>query len=186
MQTQLNQQDKQAFDNLNQTSYLLRLCLNNLDFDVHKSTISDNTFWHVFYGECVIGIITQCTAENDYTFCNIRLYRHIKQKFSDEIKDFNMSDYFEFDAAGNIVKFSFEKFNEYFTTIASVLHDAEPRDVALNEVLVADSIIRLKDYCDEYDEQFSKNMLVRDIRVLLDEYNTLTDKYEKLTNSKTI
>lgn len=182
MQTQLNQQDKQTFDNLNQTSYLLRLQLNRLNFDVHQITVAGDTIWHVFYNDIIVGTITYRTTEDNYTYCNIRLYQYIKQKFDDEIDDFIMSKYFEFDSDGNRVRFLFDKFDEYFNKIADVLPKTEVVDVNSKEVSVADSLLRLKEYCDEFDEQFSKNVLARDIRVLLKEYDKLVEHREELTS----
>lgn len=183
MQTQLNPKDKATFDNLNQTSYLLRLQLNRLNFDVHQITVAGDTIWHVFYNDTIVGTITYRTTEDNFTYCNIRLYQYIKQKFEKDIDDFIMSKYFEFDSDGKRVRFLFDKFDEYFNTIATVLPTAiETVDITSKQVSVADSILRLKEYCDEFDEQFSKNVLARDIRVLLQEHEKLEEKQTNITN----
>jgi len=179
MQTQLTPKDKHTFDNLNQTSYLLRLNLNRLNFDIHQITVLGDTIWHVYYDDSIVGAITFRTSEKNITYCNVRLYTYVKQRFAHEIDDFIMSKYFEYDEEGNPVRFLFNKFDEYFTAIINVLPKTEKtEDAKPAEISVSDSMLRLTEYCDEFDEQFSKNTLAKDIRVLLAEYQKLRDQLE--------
>lgn len=172
--------EKNKFDNLNQTSYLLRINLNRLNFDIYPIEINSCTIWHVMYNDIVIGTVTFKTYENDFTFCNIRLYKFLKAKNPEKFSDFIMSDYFEYDDKEKPIKFNFDKFDKFFNSIAEIFQNDETihsNDKCFNTV--EDSISRLTEYCDEFDEQFSKNMLVLDIRNLLNENERLNEILNK-------
>lgn len=172
--------EKNKFDNLNQTSYLLRINLNRLNFDVCNIEVNSITIWHVVYNDIVIGTITFKTNKNDFTFSNIRLYKYLKAKNAENFSDFIMSDYFEYDDKEKPIKFDFEKFDKFFNSIAEVFQNDEieqSNDKHFNNI--EDSISRLTEYCDEFDEQFSKNILVLDIRNLLNENERLNELLNK-------
>ena len=107
----MTQEDKNKFDWLNQTSYLLRLLLNKYGFEIEKFTITNNDVWHVFYDKTIVGSITFRTDEDNFTYCNLRLYKYFSLKFP-KIKDFIMSEYYEFED-GKRVRFKFDEFEEY-------------------------------------------------------------------------
>ena len=171
--------EKQIFDYLNQTSYLLRLLLEKLGFDIQSINIMNDTVWHVLYREAVIGTITFRTDENDFTYCNIRLYKYIKQKIKD-IPDFIMSEYYEVED-GVKVRFKFEKFDKYFNEIKKVIEQDMPVENEPTEIYsnIEDSISRLTEYCDEYDQKFSKNMIIHDIMNVLKENERLHIELQK-------
>lgn len=176
----MKNQEKNKFDNLNQTSYLLRVNLNRLNFDVCSIEINSCIIWHAIYNDTVIGTITFRTDKNDFTFCNIRLYKYLKSKNSEKFSDFIMSDYFEYDDKEKPVKFNFDKFDKFFNSIAEIFQNDETiqsNDKCFNNV--EDSISRLTEYCDEFDEQFSKNIFVLDIRNLLNENKRLNEILSK-------
>lgn len=185
MQTLMKAEDKKTFDYLNTTSYLLRLNLNRLGFDIQPITLLNDVIWHVLYGTTVVGTITFRTDDNATTYCNVRLYKYLRDKFK-KIDDFIMSEYFVY-AAGETkpVRFDFDKFDEYFNKIKAVF--ADPTVKTENKEIVPsinDSISRLTEYCDEFDQKFTKNTLVYDIKNVLKEneklHNQLKAMYDKL------
>jgi len=185
MQTQMKAEDKKTFDYLNSTSYLLRLNLNRLGFDIQPITLLNDVIWHVLYGTTVVGTITFRTAEDDVTYCNVRLYKYLRDKFK-KIDDFIMSEYFVYEADDEKpVRFDFDKFDDYFNRIKSVFPDIavkpENKEIVPS---INDSISRLTEYCDEFDQKFSKNTLVYDVRNVLKEneklHNQLKAMYDKL------
>lgn len=178
-------EDKKTFDYLNSTSYLLRLNLNRLGFDIQPITLLNDVIWHVLYGTTVVGTITFRTAEDDVTYCNVRLYKYLRDKFK-KIDDFIMSEYFVYEADDEKpVRFDFDKFDDYFNRIKSVFPDIavkpENKEIVPS---INDSISRLTEYCDEFDQKFSKNTLVYDVRNILKEneklHNQLKAMYDKL------
>lgn len=185
MQTLMKAEDKKTFDYLNTTSYLLRLNLNRLGFDIQPITLLNDVIWHVLYGTTVVGTITFRTDDNATTYCNVRLYKYLRDKFK-KIDDFIMSEYFVY-AAGETkpVRFDFDKFDEYFNKIKSVFADStvktENKEIVPS---INDSISRLTEYCDEFDQKFTKNTLVYDIKNVLKEneklHNQLKAMYDKL------
>lgn len=180
MQTQMKNEDKKTFDYLNSTSYLLRLNLNRLDFDIQPITILDDVIWHVVYRTTVVGTITFRTADNSTTYCNVRLYKYLRDKFK-KIEDFIMSEYFEY-SESKPIKFDFEKFDEYFNKIKTVLDPLVKTESTENVPTINDSISRLTEYCDEFDQKFSKNTLVYDIKMLLKEHEKLHNKVQSMYN----
>lgn len=175
----MRQEVKDIFDHLNSTSYLLRLNLERLGFDFHSITLLNDTIWHVVYNESIVGTVTFREAEF-MTFCNIRLYKSVKQKL-DNVEDFVMSDYFEYDEEHKPVRFDFEKFDKYFDKIKKLFEvkSNDNTEIALTSAY-NDSINRLTEYCDEFDQQFSKNVLVYDIRNVLSENERLHTRLEHL------
>ncbi len=185
MQTQMKAKDKKTFDYLNTTSYLLRLNLNRLGFDIQPITLLNDVIWHVLYGTTVVGTITFRTAEDDVTYCNVRLYKYLRDKFK-KIDDFIMFEYFVYEVDNEKpVRFDFDKFDNYFNRIKSVFLDltveSENKEIVPS---INDSISRLTEYCDEFDQKFSKNTLVYDVRNVLKEneklHNQLKALYDKL------
>ena len=185
MQTQMKAEDKKTFDYLNTTSYLLRLNLNRLGFDIQPITLLNDIIWHVLYGTTVVGTITFRTAEDNVTYCNVRLYKYLRDKFK-KIDDFIMSEYFVYEVDDDKpVRFDFAKFDNYFNRIKSVFSDisveSENKEIVPS---INDSISRLTEYCDEFDQKFSKNTLVYDVRNVLKEneklHNQLKAMYDKL------
>ena len=185
MQTQMKAEDKKTFDYLNTTSYLLRLNLNRLDFDIQPITLLNDTIWHVLYGTTVVGTITFRTAEDNVTYCNVRLYKYLRDKFK-KIDDFIMSEYFVYEVDDDKpVRFDFAKFDNYFNRIKLVFPDisveSENKEIVPS---INDSISRLTEYCDEFDQKFSKNTLVYDVRNVLKEnerlHSQLKEMYDKL------
>ena len=179
----MTDEDKQKFDKLNNTSYLLRLNLDRHKCTIVRTTLMDDDIWYVSYLNNMIGTITFRSIAGN-TFCNIRLYNYIKEKWN--LSDFIMSDYYTLDNDGKIVKFNFEKFDKYIEKIKEHFPE-EPEQIELPEenYNIEDSISRVREYCD-VDESFSKNMLIKDVNVLLREYDRLKQeckKYsEKITN----
>ena len=185
MQTQMKAEDKKTFDYLNTTSYLLRLNLNRLGFDIQPITLLNDVIWHVLYGTTVVGTITFRTAEDDVTYCNVRLYKYLRDKFK-KIDDFIMSEYFVYEVDNEKpVRFDFAKFDSYFNRIKSVFPDISVKPENTEIVpSINDSISRLTEYCDEFDQKFSKNTLVYDVRNVLKEneklHSQLKAMYDKL------
>ena len=185
MQTQMKAEDKKTFDYLNTTSYLLRLNLNRLGFDIQPITLLNDVIWHVLYGTTVVGTITFRTAEDNVTYCNVRLYKYLRDKFK-KIDDFIMSEYFVYEVDNEKpARFDFAKFDNYFNRIKSVFPDisVKPENTEIIPS-INDSISRLTEYCDEFDQKFSKNTLVYDVRNVLKEneklHNQLKAMYDKL------
>ena len=185
MQTQMKAEDKKTFDYLNTTSYLLRLNLNRLGFDIQPITLLNDVIWHVLYDTTVVGTITFRTAEDNITYCNVRLYKYLHDKFK-KIDDFIMSEYFVYELDNEkLVRFDFDKFDNYFNRIKSVFPDISVKPENTEIVpSINDSISRLTEYCDEFDQKFSKNTLVYDVRNVLKEnerlHSQLKAMYDKL------
>jgi uncharacterized protein (DUF1499 family) len=91
-----------------------------------------------------------------------------------------MSEYFDYDENGEPIKFNVDKFDKYFNAIVEVF----PREELVQEedthvININDSISRLTEYCDEFDEKFSKNTHVLDIKNLLNENERLNENLSK-------
>lgn len=176
MQTQMKPEDKKTFDYLNTTSYLLRLNLNRLDFDIQPITLMNDVIWHVFYKKTVIGTVTFRTADNGVTYCNVRLYKYLHDTIKN-IDDFIMSEYFEYTTVIGIekpVRFNFDKFDEYFNKIKAVVAEPTVATESTEKIItVNDSIARLKEYCEQFDLKFTKNTFVHDVKNLLKENDRL-------------
>ena len=175
-------EDKKIFDYLNQSSYLLRVLLDKLGFDIQPMHVLNDTVWHVLYRGTVVGTITFRTDEDDFTYCNIRLYKYLKEihKVSE---DFIMSEYYEYDGDKR-VRFKFEKFDKYFIVIRDIIDSLRPQEPAAEEQsTIEDSISRLTEYCDEYDQKFSKNMIIHDIMAIIKENERLHAELKKKSDS---
>jgi hypothetical protein len=179
----MTQEDKNKFDWLNQTSYLLRLLLNKYGFEIEKFTITNNDVWHVFYDKTIVGSITFRTDEENFTYCNLRLYKYFSLKFP-KIKDFIMSEYFEFED-GKRVRFKFDDFEEYINKVLTCVNSliVKQQETPEEQDDLSDSISRLKEYCEEYDSKFSNNIMFKDIRNILNENQRLLKEIEKLKAS---
>ena len=176
----MTEEDKNKFDRLNQTSYLLRLLLNKYGFDIEKFTITNTDVWHVFYDKIIVGSITFRTDETNFTYCNLRLYKYFSLKFP-KIKDFIMSEYFEFED-GQRVRFNFDGFEEYIEKILTCVNSliVKNKEAPEEQDDLSDSISRLKEYCEEYDNKFSNNVMFKDIQNILNENQRLQKELEKL------
>ena len=179
--------EKEKFDSLNQSSYLLRVQLDRQGLDVQMVELLNDTVWHVVYRETVVGTITFRTDVEGFTYCNIRLYKHLKQKLKD-VKDFIMSEYFEF-KDGKRVFFRSDKFEKYFKVIKDAIDQDLPKEVTTPveqpeiQCSVEDSISRLTEYCDEYDQNFTKNMIIHDIMNVIRENERLHSELQKKSES---
>lgn len=100
-----------------------------------------------------------------------------------------MSEYFERDG-NKLLRFDFDGFNKYLDEIIEAF---PPKPVKTEEVEeevvdeendIEDSISRLQEYCDEFDEKFSKNTLYKDIQCVLKDYNKLKEKVWKQEEEK--
>ena len=174
--------DKEKFDSLNDTSYLFRIGLNRLGFDIQPFSVANDIVWHVYYENTVVGSITFRTDENGYSYCNLRLYKYFSHKFP-KLKDFIMSDYYEF-SEGKRNKFMFDKFDKYFEKIKTCILSLKPgKDIESKPDDLNDSISRLTEYCEEYDTQFSNNVMFRDIQNILNENERLNKEIKKYSES---
>ena len=97
-----------------------------------------------------------------------------------------MSEYFVYEVDNEKpVRFDFAKFDNYFNRIKSVFPDIsiKPENTEIIPS-INDSISRLTEYCDEFDQKFSKNTLVYDVRNVLKKkkklHNQLKAMYDKL------
>ena len=158
--------DIKKFNYLNNTSYLFRLNLIRNGFDIVKNTIMNDDIWYVSYKEKILGIITFRVTDT-YTYCNLRPYEYLKKKYG--LQDFIMSEYFEY-TDGKPVRFNFDKFDKFFAKFKEIDVETEVVDNNEKETKLDESISRLKEYCEAFDEKFSQNMLFKDIRALLDAY----------------
>ena len=185
----MTQEEKNEFDCLNSSSYLLRLLLDRKGFEITKNA---SGIWHVFYDGHIVGSLTYRHDDDyDYTFTNLRLYKYLIHKVP-KLKDFIMSEYFE--RGGNkLLRFDSDGFNKYLDEIIEVFSPKHVKTEEVEEKVVdeeddiEDSISRLEEYCDEFDEKFSKNTLYKDIQCVLKDYNKLKEnvwKQEKTENTE--
>lgn len=177
----MTQEEKKEFDWLNSSSYLLRLLLERKGFEITKNASS---IWHVFYDGHIVGSLTYRHDDDyNYTFTNLRLYKYLIHK-EPKLKDFIMSEYFERDG-NKLLRFDFDGFNKYLDEIIEVFPPKQVKtedvedEVVDEEDDIEDSISRLQEYCDEFDEKFSKNTLYKDIQCVLKDYNKLKEKVWK-------
>ena len=173
----MNTEDKHKFDYLNDTSYLLRLNLERNKFDIVRTSILNDDIWTVTYSENVVGTIT-FRQTTEHTFCNIRFYSYIKDQI--KINDFLMSEFFQFDENGKWIRFNFEKFDKFFEPIKQHIKyvEAEPEE---EQQRLEDCVSRLREYCD-VDENFSKNLLTKDLKVLLKDYDRMKQELKSYSN----
>ena len=185
----MTQEEKNEFDCLNSSSYLLRLLLDRKGFEITKNA---SGIWHVFYDGHIVGSLTYRHDDDyDYTFTNLRLYKYLIHKVP-KLKDFIMSEYFEH-GGNKLLRFDSDGFNKYLDEIIEVFSpkhvktEEDEEEVDDEEDNIKDSISRLEEYCDEFDEKFSKNTLYKDIQCVLKDYNKLKEnvwKQEKTENTE--
>lgn len=181
----MNREEKAAFDKLSDTSYLFRVLFTNAGFDLSALTLNGTHCWHLYYGNAIVGAVTtrKWDGENDScTYTNLRLYKYFQDKFK-SCGDFLMSEYYAFDD-GKRIRFNFEKADKY---TAQLVAAAETLDVNKKEMAVdtlSDSLARLREFCDEFDERFSKNTLFKDVKTLLRDYDRVEKELEKFKMEK--
>lgn len=170
-------EEKTEFDKLSDTSYLFRLIFANAGFDLACIHLSGVNCWHLYYKTAIVGAITTRlweSEEDSCTYTNMRLYKYFTDKFP-KARDFLMSEFFEMNGQKR-VRFEFDKFKDYTDQITKcadslVKHDEDEYEPDTLE----DSIARLKDFCDEFDDKFSNNTLFKDVRALLRENERLNE-----------
>ena len=112
----MTQEEKNEFDCLNSSSYLLRLLLDRKGFEITKNA---SGIWHVFYDGHIVGSLTYRHDDDyDYTFTNLRLYKYLIHKVP-KLKDFIMSEYFEH-GGNKLLRFDSDGFNKYLDEIIEV------------------------------------------------------------------
>lgn len=170
-------EEKTEFDKLSDTSYLFRLIFANAGFDLACIHLSGVNCWHLYYKTAIVGAITTRlweSEEDSCTYTNMRLYKYFTDKFP-KARDFLMSEFFEMNGQKR-ARFEFDKFKDYTDQITKcaeslVKHDEDEYEPDTLE----DSIARLKDFCDEFDDKFSNNTLFKDVRALLRENERLNE-----------
>lgn len=175
-------EENNIFNYLNNTSYLLRLILEQNKFEIQPIKINNNCVYHVImYGHTIGTIVCRVDEEYSYTYNNIRLYKYFKQKFP-KAEDFIMSNYF-IKENDKIVRFNFDKFNEWVNDITKYVESMGIRETnEKDHETFNDCLNRLTELVDEYDEKFSNNMLINDIRRLLNENERLNSELIKKSN----
>lgn len=178
----MTQYEKKIFDSLNDTSYLFRVIFTNAGFDLGALSLNGTDCWHLYYRDAIIGSVTTRKWDGEVdscTYTNLRLYKYFQDKFK-SCKDFLMSEYFVFDN-GKRIKFDFDSASKYISEIKTAAESLEvnKEKVDVEVDVLSDSIARLKEFCDEFDETFSKNTLFKDVKVLLNENERLEKEIEK-------
>lgn len=180
----MTQDEKNKFDSLTDTSYLFRLIFARSGFEITSIQINGKDCWHLYYKTAIVGAVTTRlweTEEDTCTFTNLRLYKYFTDKFS-KAKDFLMSEFFEY-KEGKRCKFMFDKFESYTDQLKKWLNTLVKHDEDEDEPdTLEDSIARLKDFCDEFDEKFSNNTLFKDVRALLKENERLNKLLKEVNN----
>lgn len=168
-------EEKYKFDRLNNTSYLLRLLLENNGFEIQSFTINHDCIYHVSRNNHTIGtIVSRYDEKLNYTYNNIRLYKYFSNMFP-KAGNFMMSQYWIFDD-GKAVKFDFNKFETWCNEIISYVDTLGVNTYTDKDTnTVNDAINKLYELVDEYDEKFSTNALIKDIRILLNEHERLNN-----------
>jgi hypothetical protein len=170
-------EEKTEFDRLTDTSYLFRLIFNKAGFELASIHLNGVDCWHLYYKTAIVGAVTTryWESEEDHcTFTNLRLYKYFSDKFP-KLKDFLMSEYFEMSGQKR-VRFNFDKFDIYTNAIRKCAESLVKQEENEEEPdTLEDSIARLKDFCDEFDDKFSNNTLFKDVRALLKENKRLNE-----------
>lgn len=178
-------EEKAAFDKLSDTSYLFRVLFANAGFDLGEMTLNGTRCWHLYYGNAIVGAVTtrKWDGENDScTYTNLRLYKYFQSKFRD-CEDFLMSEYYTFEN-GKRVRFNFDRADKYTSKLVAA---AETLDVNKRETSVdtlSDSLARLREFCDEFDERFAKSTLFKDVKALLRDYDRVERELERFKMEK--
>jgi hypothetical protein len=170
-------EEKTEFDKLTDTSYLFRLIFARAGFDLACIHLNGVNCWHLYYKTAIVGAITTRlweSEEDSCTYTNMRLYKYFTDKFP-KTRDFLMSEFFEMSGQKR-VRFDFDKFKDYTDQITKCAESLVKHDEDEDEPdTLEDSIARLKDFCDEFDDKFSNNTLFKDVRALLRENKRLNE-----------
>ena len=170
-------EEKTEFDKLTDTSYLFRLIFARAGFDLACIHLNGVNCWHLYYKTAIVGAITTRlweSEEDSCTYTNMRLYKYFTDKFP-KARDFLMSEFFEMNGQKR-VRFDFDKFKDYTDQITKCAESLVKHDEDEDEPdTLEDSIARLKDFCDEFDDKFSNNTLFKDVRALLRENKRLNE-----------
>ena len=172
--------EKEAFDAVSDTSYLFRVIFCNAGFDISSFKLNGTDAWHLYYENAVVGAITTRKWESEKdccTFTNLRLYKYFRDKFP-TIGDFLLSEYYEMKDDKRVL-FNFEKVNKYMKELREAVSSLLQKEEVDDPDLLSDSIARLREYCDEFDEKFSTNTLFRDLKMLLRDYDRISEELDK-------
>ena len=173
--------EKYTFDSLADTSYLFRVLCCNAGFDLTCMNLNGTGSWHLYYENAIIGAVTTRkweTEEDSCTFTNLRLYKYFQSKFP-KIKDFLLSEYYEIKDDKRI-RFNFDKANKYMTELKAAAETLVKKEDGIEDPdTLGDSIARLREFCDEFDEKFSNNTLFKDVRALLGDYDRVTRELQE-------
>lgn len=175
----MTQEEKHKFDYMNNTAYLLRLLLEKAKFEIQPIVINNDCIYHILKNGHTIGTLVSRYDETLKLYHNnIRLYKYFKEKFP-KAENFLMGEYWIY--ADNIrIKFNFEKFNEWCNEINNYV---ETLGIKITENPVNetynDAVNRLTELLDEYDEKFTSNSLVKDIRKILNENERMNNELKK-------
>ena len=179
-------EEKTEFDKLTDTSYLFRLIFARAGFDLACIHLNGVNCWHLYYKTAIVGAITTRlweSEEDSCTYTNMRLYKYFTDKFP-KTRDFVMSEFFEMNGQKR-VRFEFDKFKDYTDQITKCAESLVKHDEDEDEPdTLEDSIARLKDFCDEFDDKFSNNTLFKDVRALLRENKRLNLKLKEKENDE--
>ena len=173
--------EKEAFDLLSDTSYLFRVIFCNAGFDISCLKLNGADAWHLYYENAIVGAITTRKWESEKdscTFTNLRLYKYFRDKFP-KLGDFLLSEYYEM-KDDKRVRFNFEKADKYMNEIREAVSSlVQKNEEGEDPDLLSDSIARLREYCDEFDEKFSTNTLFKDLKMLLRDYDRISEELDK-------
>lgn len=173
--------EKEAFDAVSDTSYLFRVIFCNGGFDISCLKLNGAYAWHLYYEKAIVGAITTRKWESEKdscTFTNLRLYKYFRDKFP-KIGDFLLSEYYEM-RDDKRIRFNFEKADKYMNEIREAASSLVQKDEEGDDPdLLSDSIARLREYCDEFDEKFSTNTLFKDLKMLLRDYDRISEELDK-------
>jgi len=170
----MSPEEKNKFDRMNNTSYLLRIILEQHKFKIQPIIINNDRVYHILKNGHTIGtLVSRFDEELNYTHNNIRLYKYFVEKFP-KAENFLMSQYWVFNNDIR-VKFDFDKFDDWCDSIDKYVEQlgVKPPISLDNNDTLNDSINRLVELVDEYDEKFTSNSLIKDIRKLLNENDRL-------------
>ena len=180
----MTEEEKRDFDSMNDTSYLFRVMFMNAGFDLTTMNLNSTVCWHVYYGNSIVGAVTtrKWESEEDHcTFTNLRLYKYFQERFP-KCRDFLLSEYYEM-KDGKRHRFNFDKCEKYMSVLREAVDGMKAKIEENQPTILGDSIARLREFCEEFDEKFSKNTLFKDVRVLLEENNRLHDEINKKSSS---
>ena len=182
----MTEEEKGSFDKLSDTSYLFRIVFLNAGFDLSVVDICGTETWHLYYKSVAIGAVTfryWDSDEDTCTFTNLRLYKRFAEKCP-MCEDFLMSDYFIMDGSSRAT-FDWVKFEKYSSRLLESSNGlVETQPIAQHiDTVVGDSISRLREFCDEFDDKFSSNTMFRDVKFLLEENKRLEMELKETRDS---